>query len=101
MESKKGITFLFKINRIVCLFFFVHLEYDSGAVTSLPYYIGASFNNTLMAWKWINGFSVDPFFLSMYSVPNVTDTCLTWNHLDTLQEFPCILKHPYLCEIPT
>lgn len=86
---------------MVCLFFFVHLEYDSGAVTSEPYYIGASFDNTLMAWKWINGFSMDSFFLSMYSVPNVTDTCLTWNHLDTLQEFPCILKHPYLCEIPT
>lgn len=76
------------------------LEYDSAVVTSPRYFIGASFNDTFMTWKWINGSVVDQSFLSNYAVDDFTDTCLAWDYLPNLSEFPCSLKLPYLCEIP-
>lgn len=89
-------TFFFK-KLIEWYIHFLYSEYDSGVVTSSPYYIGASFNDT---WKWIDGSLVNPILLSMYSVPAVPDNCLAWNYLDNYSEFPCGLNLPYLCEIP-
>lgn len=76
------------------------VDYISGTLMNLDYFIGASFDTGIMDWSWVNGSAVDSGFLMNYPVAGGgSDDCLIWSDVAYLVDFPCSLSQPFICEI--
>ena len=72
----------------------------ASTLLHLDYFIGGSFNDSVMDWRWINGSLIEPSFLMNYPVYGGTGLCLSWSDVHYLYEYPCDITFPSICEIP-
>lgn len=64
------------------------------------YFIGGSFNDAAVDWKWVNGSIIDPNYLMNYPVSGGSGMCLIWSDILYLYDYPCTGTLPAICDIP-
>lgn len=64
------------------------------------YFIGGSFDDIVVDWKWVNGSIIDPNYLTNYPVSGGPGACLIWSDIHYLYDYPCSVTIPAICDIP-
>lgn len=72
----------------------------SAAMMYYDYFIGGSFNDAAVDWKWVNGSIIDPNYLMNYPVSGGSGMCLIWSDILYLYDYPCTGTLPAICDIP-
>nr|XP_022286667.1 C-type mannose receptor 2-like [Crassostrea virginica] len=75
-------------------------DYMASTLLYFDYFIGGIFNDSVMDWKWINGSFIEPSYLMNYPVGGGTGMCLLWSDIYYIDEYPCDITFPSICEIP-
>eukprot|EP00105_Crassostrea_gigas_P003546 XP_011416434.1 PREDICTED: C-type mannose receptor 2 isoform X2 [Crassostrea gigas] len=75
-------------------------DYMSAQIMYFEYFIGGSFNDIVLDWKWINGSIIDPNYLMNYPVSGGPGACLIWSDIHYLYDYPCSISIPAICDIP-
>lgn len=76
------------------------LDYTSAQIMYFEYFIGGSFDDMVLDWKWVNGSIIDPNYLMNYPVAGGPGACLIWSDIHYLYDYPCSISIPAICDIP-
>lgn len=63
------------------------------------YFIGGSFDDMVLDWKWVNGSIINSNYLMNYPVSGGPGACLIWSELHYLYDYPCSITIPAICDI--
>lgn len=72
----------------------------SAQMMYFEYFIGGSFDDIVVDWKWVNGSIIDPNYLMNYPVSGGPGACLIWSDIHYLYDYPCSITIPAICDIP-
>lgn len=72
----------------------------SAQMMYFDYFIGGSFDDIVVDWKWVNGSIIDPNYLTNYPVSGGPGACLIWSDIHYLYDYPCSVTIPAICDIP-
>ncbi|XP_052710660.1 lymphocyte antigen 75-like [Crassostrea angulata] len=75
-------------------------DYMSAQIMYFEYFIGGSFDDMVLDWKWVNGSIIDPNYLMNYPVSGGPGACLIWSDIYYLYDYPCSITIPAICDIP-
>ncbi|XP_065927837.1 C-type mannose receptor 2 [Magallana gigas] len=75
-------------------------DYMSAQMMYFDYFIGGSFDDIVVDWKWVNGSIIDPNYLTNYPVSGGPGACLIWSDIHYLYDYPCSVTIPAICDIP-
>uniref|UniRef100_K1Q9I2 Uncharacterized protein n=1 Tax=Magallana gigas TaxID=29159 RepID=K1Q9I2_MAGGI len=76
------------------------IDFMSAQIMYFEYFIGGSFDDIVVDWKWVNGSIIDPNYLMNYPVSGGPGACLIWSDIHYLYDYPCSITIPAICDIP-